>query len=144
MDVQSGIPASEFDLPVRRGLFLAVKEALNNAAKYSGASELFLRIHQNDGHVVVVVEDNGAGFDASLLSGEGNGLLNMQQRLVEMGGECAITSEPGAGCRVEFRLPLARTAIRNTPWWRQIFRRRVPSAPRTELESRLPTEQHQA
>lgn len=144
LDVQSGIPASEFDLPVRRGLFLAVKEALNNAAKYSGASELFLRIHQNDGHVVVVVEDNGAGFDASLLSGEGNGLLNMQQRLVEMGGECAITSEPGAGCRVEFRLPLARTAIRNTPWWRQIFRRRVPSAPRTELESRLPTEQHQA
>jgi signal transduction histidine kinase len=46
LDVQPEMPASAFDLPVRRSLFLAIKEALNNAAKHSGATELFLRIHR--------------------------------------------------------------------------------------------------
>jgi signal transduction histidine kinase len=121
LDVQSEMATSVFDLPVRRSLFLAVKEALNNAAKHSGATELFLRIYRDADRVVVLVEDNGRGFDASLLS-EGNGLPNMQQRLAEMGGECNIATEPGAGCRVEFKMPLAHP-IRSEPWWKRLSHR---------------------
>lgn len=138
LDVQPEMPPSEFDLPVRRGLFLAVKEALNNAAKYSQATELFLRISREGDRLLVVVEDNGQGFDASLLTGEGNGLSNMQQRLAEMGGECAVFSEPGAGCRVEFRMPLARAAVRHATWWRQLFRRTTGMDKGGSLEARLP------
>lgn len=121
LDVQSEMPASGFDLPVRRSLFLAVKEALNNAAKHSEATELFLRIHREGERVVVRVEDNGRGFDATLLS-EGNGLANMHQRLTEMGGVCTFYTEPGAGCCVEFHMPLAHP-IRRESWWRRLFRR---------------------
>jgi len=121
LDVQPEMPASEFDLPVRRSLFLAVKEALNNAAKHSGASELFLRIYRERDRVIVMVEDNGQGFDATLQS-EGNGLANMQQRLAEMGGDCSFFTEPGAGCRVEFNMPLAHP-IRREPWWKRFFQR---------------------
>ena len=123
LDVQPEMPTSEFDLPVRRSLFLAVKEALNNAAKHSGASELFLRIYREGDRVMVVVEDNGQGFDATLQTG-GNGLTNMQQRLVEMGGACEIFSEPGSGCRIEFNMPLAHP-IRRESWWKRVFRREV-------------------
>jgi signal transduction histidine kinase len=115
------MPISAFDLPVRRSLFLAVKEALNNAAKHSGASELFLRIYHEGDRVIVIVEDNGCGFDATLPS-EGNGLYNMQQRLDEMGGACGIISELGAGCRVEFNMPLAHP-IRRESWWKRISQR---------------------
>lgn len=138
LDVQPDMPASEFDLPVRRGLFLAVKEALNNAAKHSGATEVFLRIHCQSEQLVVIVEDNGHGFDASLLGGEGNGLANMQQRLQEMGGTCAVSSETGTGCRVQFTMPLASAAARNAPWWRQIFRRRPGAQRDTDSQTRLP------
>lgn len=130
LDVQPEMPASAFDLPVRRSLFLAVKEALNNAAKYSGATELFLRIQRIGDRVVVIVEDNGCGFDLAA-PGEGNGLTNMQQRLAEMGGSCVISSEPGAGCRVEFNMPLAHP-LRHEPWWRRLFQREAEVPPHPE------------
>ena len=124
LDVQQGMPASVFDLSVRRGLLLAVKEALNNAAKHSEASEILLRINKEGEHVVVVVEDQGKGFDPEMLSGEGNGLQNMMQRLRELGGTCQITSAAGAGCRVEFRVPLAHPAARGGLSLRRWFSRR--------------------
>jgi len=106
LDVAMDLPDLGLNLAVRRGLLLAVKEALNNVAKYSHAPEMHLRVHRGGDTLLVVVEDNGVGFDASLVGGEGNGLTNMQQRLTEMGGQCRVTSEPGAGCRVEFEVPL--------------------------------------
>lgn len=106
LDVDGDLPESALNLAVRRGLLLAVKEALNNAAKYSRASEVHLRVKRNGGKLLVMVEDNGAGFDVTLVSGEGNGLINMQQRLADLGGQCRVASEPGAGCRVEFEVPL--------------------------------------
>lgn len=119
LDVAADLPATGFDLPVRRGMLLAVKEALNNAAKYSAANELFLRIFCQANQVVVVVEDNGRGFDPEALNGEGNGLANMQQRLAEMGGACHILSVPGGGCRVELKMPLAIAATARTVFGRR-------------------------
>jgi signal transduction histidine kinase len=132
LDVQPEMPASAFDLPVRRSLFLAIKEALNNAAKYSGATELFLRIYRERDEVIVVVEDNGRGFDATLPV-EGNGLANMQQRLAEMGGECRLDTEAGAGCRIEFKMPLAHP-IRRESWWQRWRPRDRPAGPDEHLE----------
>jgi signal transduction histidine kinase len=125
LDIQPDMPASMFDLSVRRGLLLAVKEALNNAAKHSEATELMLCIYKDDDHVVVVVEDQGKGFDPALLSGEGNGLQNMTQRLEELGGTCRITSAVNAGCRVEFRMPLAHPAAQGGSFWHRFFGRRI-------------------
>jgi len=129
LDVQADMPTANFDLPVRRGLLLAVKEALNNAAKHSGASELFLRIRREKDNVFVEVEDNGRGFDPNG-AGEGNGLFNMQQRLSEMGGSFQYWSEPGAGCWVEFSMPLTHP-IRRAAWWRRLWHH-SPSLPSKE------------
>jgi signal transduction histidine kinase len=81
-----------------------VKEALNNAAKHSQATELFLRIHQNGEGLLVTVEDNGAGMDLSQPRQERNGFTNMSHRMSEVGGQFRITSSPGAGCKVEFQI----------------------------------------
>ena len=112
LDVEAEIPATSFELPVRRNLLLAVKEALNNAAKHSQANELFLRIYRSGHKLSVVVEDNGCGFDAAQAVGERNGLTNMWQRMGEVGGVCEIASEPGLGCRVVFTVPLPRDSRR--------------------------------
>jgi signal transduction histidine kinase len=118
LDVEPDLPASAFDLPLRRNLFLAVKEALNNAAKHSGAGELFLRIYRADQKLVVTVEDNGHGFDPAQLGGERNGLANMTQRLAEINGVCELSSPPGGGCRVVFTVPLEKAARRGWLNWR--------------------------
>ena len=106
LDVEPDLPAAEFDLPLRRNLFLAVKEALNNAAKHSGAAELFLRIYHANNKLVVTVEDNGHGFNPAHLSGERNGMGNLTHRMDEINGICELFSAPGAGCRVVFTVPL--------------------------------------
>ena len=115
LDVEPEIPPDAFDLPVRRNLFLAVKEALNNAAKHSEAGELFLRIYRENQKLVVVVEDNGRGFDPALAGAERNGMTNMFQRMSEVGGDCNVASQPGGGCRVVFTVPLA--GARRRAWF---------------------------
>jgi signal transduction histidine kinase len=113
LDVEADLPPLNFDLPLRRSLLLVVKEALNNAAKYSGASELILRVYRNGQKLVVVVEDNGKGFDLNQARPDRNGLTNLFQRMKEAGGECQIKTRPGAGCRVEFSLPLTGRPVRH-------------------------------
>ena len=107
--------AVAFDLPFRRSLLLAVKEALNNAAKHSGATELQLQIRRQGEGLTVVVQDNGRGFDPAQTKNERNGLQNMAQRLNEVGGKCILTSQPGNGCRIEFYIPFIQ--MRRRPWW---------------------------
>jgi two-component sensor histidine kinase len=112
LNVDADLPEVVFELPVRRSLLLGVKEALNNAAKHSGASELFLHIQRRNQTLIVVVEDNGAGFDLDMADPGRNGLTNMTERMKEVGGRCQITSKPGAGCRVEFQVPIPKLSGR--------------------------------
>jgi signal transduction histidine kinase len=90
---------------------MAIKESLNNAVKYSEATELRLKIHWQNQRLVVVVQDNGKGFDPATVTPDRNGLTNMTQRMSEVGGHCLVTSQPGQGCRVEFSIPLKRRNV---------------------------------
>jgi signal transduction histidine kinase len=115
LDVEPAMSTTAFDLPFRRSLLLAVKEALNNAVKHSEATELLLQIRRQGHGLTVAVQDNGKGFDSSRTKAERNGLDNMVQRLHEVGGTCLLTSQPGKGCRVEFHIPFIQ--MRRRPWW---------------------------
>jgi len=125
LDIEPDLPADPFDLHLRRNLFLAVKEAINNAAKYSEAKELVLRIHRSHRFLEVVVQDNGKGFDPSMADEDRNGLSNMSQRMREIGGECVLSSRPGAGCRIVFRAPLLTRRARR--WARLPWPKSTPS-----------------
>jgi hypothetical protein len=107
-ELEPALSAAAFSLPLRRSLFMAIKESLNNAVKYSEATELCLKIQWQNERLVVVVQDNGKGFDPATVTPGRNGLTNMVQRMGEVGGRCLITSQPGKGCRVEFSIPLKR------------------------------------
>jgi signal transduction histidine kinase len=114
LEVAPDISSVAFDLPLRRSLFMAIKESLNNAVKYSQATELILKIQCQGQRLVVLVQDNGKGFDPAMVNPERHGLSNMTHRMTEVGGHCLVTSQPGKGCRVEFGIPLK--AQRSWPW----------------------------
>jgi signal transduction histidine kinase len=98
-------PAVSLDSQTRHNLFLAVKEALNNAARHSSALEVEFSIAIADGCLQIAITDHGAGFDASTPTA-GMGLANLQRRLETIGGQCSIQSCPGAGTSVTMFLPL--------------------------------------
>ena len=108
LDVELDLPELPFYLPVRRTLFLAVKEALNNVAKHSRADECFLRIHQLGTDLVVLLEDNGRGFDPASADLQRNGLTNMADRMAEIRGTCRLARRPAGGSMVTFTVPLPR------------------------------------
>jgi signal transduction histidine kinase len=118
LDLDPDIPDAAFELPVRRSLLLAVKEAVNNAVKYSGAGELTLRIHSRGSSLTVTIEDDGRGFDPVLVDPSRNGLTNMRERMAEVGGTCQVTTAPGEGCRIVFQVPIARAGGRLHPFAR--------------------------
>ena len=116
LEVDPEMSAAAFDLPLRRSLLMAIKETLNNAVKHSGATELRLQIQRQGQQLVVVVQDNGHGFDPTVIKAERNGLTNMAQRMRELGGHCLVTSQPGKGCRVEFSIPFKHPQRNSWAW----------------------------
>ena len=56
--------------------------------------------------LAVSIEDDGRGFAPGPAGAGQDGLSNMRARLDEVGGACVVESQPGAGCRVRFTLPL--------------------------------------
>ncbi len=89
----------------RRDFFLVFKEALNNAAKYSKATMVVVRVGFHNKRLILLVEDNGCGFDA-VNADSGNGLGNMQKRAASMRGRLQIQSKPGEGTHVTLNIPV--------------------------------------
>lgn len=89
----------------RRNLFLIFKEAVNNAAKYSDARQLKIRLVKENHHLNLTITDNGKGFDEATIKA-GNGLRNLRERAKESGGTLTIKSEIDKGTEVMLMLPI--------------------------------------
>jgi signal transduction histidine kinase len=102
-------PAAEIILKnatARKNILLIIKEALNNIAKYSKASQADLFIDITGKQLDLRITDNGIGFDISQKSEVGNGLQNMKNRVIELDGNLVIESAAGTGTSLTARLPL--------------------------------------
>lgn len=86
----------------RRNLYMMMKEAINNAIKYSGCKNLLITIAVTKGKPGIQIKDDGKGFDTTK-QGEGNGLKNMQRRAKEIKYLATINSSPGNGTTILFQ-----------------------------------------
>jgi ligand-binding sensor domain-containing protein/signal transduction histidine kinase len=100
------VPEVGVSAEVRHHLFFACKEAMNNIQKHAHATDVWLRVTMGDDKLIIVIEDNGRGFQRHVGQDEGDGLLNLQNRLAAIGGECELDSQPGRGTCVRFTLKL--------------------------------------
>lgn len=109
--IPRNLPILDIDIEARRNLYYLFKEALNNAVKHSKCSQLNISLSVENKQVVLVVDDNGSGFDYKhkMENNVGLGLSNMNKRARDIGGTLSITSRPGKGARVEFKMPLDAT-----------------------------------
>jgi ligand-binding sensor domain-containing protein len=79
---------------IRKNLYLICKEALYNAVRHSGASNIFVDCRMAGSLGEVVIADDGRGFDPGTTY-EGNGLKNMRARAEEIGAGFAVHSSNG-------------------------------------------------
>jgi ligand-binding sensor domain-containing protein/signal transduction histidine kinase len=110
------VPDYQISAALRHNLFLATKEAVNNAAKHARAKRILIQIIIREDELEILISDNGTGFDANVTANEapentrrlGHGLFNMRERLRTVGGRCEIKSESRQGTKVSFFAPLGR------------------------------------
>ena len=106
LDVPDELPERSLASDVRHHLFLAFKEALNNVASHSAATEAQIQLTLPTRGMDIIIRDNGRGFDpAAVAAPGGDGLQNMRRRLEAAGGQCEVRSAPGLGATVSFHLP---------------------------------------
>jgi len=101
------------------GVFRIVQESLTNIAKHAKATHARVAVWQENGELVVTVEDNGVGFrvkDVMHHPDENKrlGLLGMMERAAMLSGKLDIESKPGKGTKVHLRIPLMKG------WYRRL------------------------
>jgi signal transduction histidine kinase/ligand-binding sensor domain-containing protein len=104
MKAPAMLPALRLTTDVRHNLFLAVREALNNVARHSQATEASVNLTVEHDAVVLRIEDNGRGFKVGMAT-DRHGLENLKRRLSEIGGACRIESSEGTGTKIVLTWP---------------------------------------
>ncbi|MFH1169686.1 MAG: HAMP domain-containing protein [Chloroflexota bacterium] len=109
------VTGEEIKLPpqIEIALFRITQEALNNIARHARAQNVVLSVEYKDSSIRIEVEDDGIGFDVDAVSlkpdkVQGVGLLGMKERIMLLGGDFDIESQPGGGTRLTVEVNLAR------------------------------------
>ncbi len=95
--------AGRYRPDLEAAVYFCCLEALQNAAKYSAASQVQINLSQQNGDLVFEVRDDGRGYDARQVN-RGAGLQNMVDRIEALGGTLEITTAVGAGTVVSGRV----------------------------------------
>lgn len=106
LEVPVDLPDVPLTAEIRHNLFMAFKEGLNNAVKHGHPRHIVITLALEARQMQLSVEDDGCGFALETNRIAADGLGNMRQRLVAVGGRCEIKSAPGQGTHVIFELPL--------------------------------------
>ena len=109
VEMPVSIPEYPLNAEARHSLFLAVKETLNNTARHAFATEVSFQITVDPHGLEIKIADDGCGFDPKAPA-DGNGLLNLRERLARLGGHYAIASTVKGGTTVVLSLPLPRNS----------------------------------
>jgi PAS domain S-box-containing protein len=105
------LPREDFAIDSERAtaIFRILQETLTNVARHAAASEVVVRLGEENGDLILEVQDNGKGIAEAKLSESGSlGILGMQERALLLGGELNISSAPREGTTVRARIPQTR------------------------------------
>jgi signal transduction histidine kinase len=94
---------------VEAGAYRILQEALTNVAKHAGATSCEVSLERRDDRLVVVVDDNGRGFDPAAAdrssTPHGLGLIGIRERAAQLQGTLRLESTPTKGTRLTVELP---------------------------------------
>src|SRR5574343_114014 len=101
--VDDSLKNSKFSSLEGVNLYRTIQEAVNNAIKYADANEVSIQVQPIENGITIEISDNGKGFDLDTID-LGNGIVNMQKRIEEIGGVFKIQSELDKGTQITISL----------------------------------------
>lgn len=105
--VTSNVPDTPWDQDFTTVIFRIFQETLTNIIRHAKATQVDVRLSQEDGTVYLVVHDNGRGIsEDEIANTKSLGLVGMRERAMLIGGDVAIQGAPGAGTTVTLRAPV--------------------------------------
>jgi signal transduction histidine kinase len=90
-------------------IYRIVQEALSNVCRHSGADTAKVVARQEHNRIMLTIQDNGAGFDVQ--KEKGLGLLGIQERVTQLGGDLEVVSEEGRGTLISVTLPVQSVQV---------------------------------
>ena len=103
----SGLENEQLAPEVGLNLYRITQEALNNVMKHAQANRVDVLLERRDGILVLIVEDDGLGFDAGAsIDRTALGLVGMRERAALIGGSLEIESKPKEGTTIFVRAPV--------------------------------------
>ena len=105
-NVDENVKHIKLPMGKRKHFYLIFKEAINNAYKYADSKTVNVSIEKQTQNMVMIITDDGAGFEVEKKVTMGNGLKNMQARAKEINAQLSITSGLKEGTRIELRVPV--------------------------------------
>ena len=102
----SGLLDERLSADVETALYRIAQEALTNVAKHAEARNVEIILERRPDHVLLIVEDDGVGFEPAHreTAGQGFGLLGMRERAALVGATLEIESSAGNGTAVLVRM----------------------------------------
>lgn len=95
------------DSNIETVLYRVIQECVTNAIKHAGATNLDISLVRENREITGTIEDNGRGFDTSVVNGgEGIGLKNITSRIDYLKGTVDVDSQPGRGTVIAFHVPV--------------------------------------
>lgn len=104
--------AEQMRLPkeIETALYRVIREAVDNIVKHAHARRVVIRISRERGNVVISIQDDGVGFDTSILEHQPcqriSGLMRARNHIELLGGTFTIESKPGEGMRLGVDVPV--------------------------------------
>ncbi len=96
-----GFTSERLPMVVETALYRVVQEAITNVARHASATRVDVLLERRDERVMVMIEDDGVGFDPDQVpSGDHFGLLGLRERAEALGGTLTLESAPGAGTTI--------------------------------------------
>ena len=92
--IDDEIKSKVLNMQLRRDIYLICKEIINNAAKYSKATNFNLSLSHKQKNIILTASDNGIGFNENEIN-KGNGLMNIRQRVKSYNGDVNLTNNNG-------------------------------------------------
>ena len=91
-------------------LYRIAQEALRNAVKHGAAQHATVMLTATPEVISLRIADDGVGFDPRLIQGKGGlGLVSMRERVLHLGGQIVIDSQPENGTRLEVHIALGES-----------------------------------
>lgn len=101
--IEDNLQQEKFSSISGMNIYRTIQEAVNNAIKYADASLITIDVKTIDDKIAIHIQDNGKGFDEETIE-KGNGLLNMQKRIEDIGGIFSLVAAPEKGTSIELLL----------------------------------------